>query len=414
MKKALSTVGIVAAGAMSIQTAQAQEKPWNISATVRGFYDDNINTTPGTVTLPKQSSYGFELKPEASYIYNTGQLEAEISYAYSMKYYENRSNSADHRHQFGGDVTYQLNPRARISFSEEFVIGQESEVLDPSGVFTTRTAGNNVRNSASISALYEMTRRLATEVSYSNYMIDYEPDGPVSRSALLDRMEHRLGVDLRWEALETTIAVLGYNFSVRDQTSDDPLSVAPLVTPDARDSRAHYVYLGADHEFSPNLRASARVGVQYTEYPNLRGQVGAVDDDTLSPYADANVTYSFSENGSVQVGVSHDRVQSDLFALAAGAPTLDAQRTRLYGAISYAITPRLKANVNGELHNSNYQLGAADSTNDLAFISAVNLEYEICQNFAALAGYAYDRLDSDTANRSFTRNRVFLGFKASF
>ena len=52
MKKIVASVGLVALGASALQTASAQalvgpdaSKPWSVSATIRGFYDDN----PGTV-----------------------------------------------------------------------------------------------------------------------------------------------------------------------------------------------------------------------------------------------------------------------------------------------------------------------------------------------------------------------------
>ena len=414
MKKALSTAGIVAAGALTVQTAQAQDKPWSVSATIRGFYDDNINTTPTGAVPGKQESYGFELRPEAAYEYNTGQFEAEINYAYSMKYYENRSNSADHRHNFGGKASYKFSPRLTVDVSEEFVIGQESEILDPTGAFTTRSAGNNVRNSASIGALYEMTRQLAVDFSYSNYFIDYAQTGVASRSALLDRMEHRVGADLRWNATETTVGLVGYSFGVRDQTSNDSLSLAPLVTPNARDSRSHYVYLGAEHEFSAKLQGSVRAGLQYTEFPNLRTVAAAADDDTVNPYADANINYNFAERANIQLGVSHDRTQTDLFGIAAGAPTLDAESTRLYSNVSYGFTAKITGSLNAQLQHNSFNGGASNNTKDLTVLFGANLDYDITDYLTAQAGYAYDRLDSDTALRSFTRNRVYLGLKATF
>ncbi len=414
MKKALSTAGIVAAGALTVQTAQAQDKPWSVSATIRGFYDDNINTTPTGVVPGKQESYGFELRPEAAYEYNTGQFEAEINYAYSMKYYENRSNSADHRHNFGGSASYKFSPRLTVDVSEEFVIGQESEILDPTGAFTTRSAGNNIRNSASIGALYEMTRQLAVDFSYSNYFIDYAQTGTASRSALLDRMEHRVGADLRWNATETTVGLVGYSFSVRDQTSKDALSLAPLVTPNARDSRSHYVYLGAEHEFSAKLQGSVRAGLQYTEFPNLRSVAAAADDDAVNPYADANINYNFAERANVQLGVSHDRAQTDLFGIAAGSPTLDAESTRLYSNVSYGFTAKITGSLNAQLQHNSFNGGASNNTKDLTVLFGANLDYNITEYLTAQAGYAYDRLDSDTALRSFTRNRVYLGLKAAF
>lgn len=410
MKKVLLTVGAVAAGVLFVQTVQAQDKPWSVSATVRGFYDDNINTTPSGGVPGKQESFGFEIAPEAELIYNTGQLEVSLEYLYSMKYYDDRANSADHRHRFGAGVQYQLSPRASITLKEEFVVAQESEILDPTGVFTTRSSGNNIRNSIDLSALYEMTRLLATEVSYSNNYISYDDSGVSSRSALLDRIEHRIGGNLRWEVATTTIALVGYDFGVKDQTSNDAL--IGTTSASVRDNRSHYGYVGVDHDFSPKIHASLRTGVQYTEYPNLPA---GVDDTAVNPYADGNISYDFRKDSTIQLGVRHDRSQTDLFALDATLlPTLDAETTTAYGAITYGFTAKIKGSVNSQLQYSTFERGAADSSNDLFLLVGANLNYEFNEFFSALAGYSYDRLDSDQVLRSFTRNRVYLGFRATY
>jgi hypothetical protein len=48
------------------------------------------------------------------------------------------------------------------------------------------------------------------------------------------------------------------------------------------------------------------------------------------------------------------------------------------------------------------------------FLVGLNLTYEINRFLAAEAGYNYDRLDSDLGFRSFTRNRVYVGLRASY
>src|SRR5262249_45623385 len=64
MKKIVASVGLVALGASGVQTAFAQDfsadnsKPWSISATLRGFYDDNVNTWPNNQPLPNGFSRG--------------------------------------------------------------------------------------------------------------------------------------------------------------------------------------------------------------------------------------------------------------------------------------------------------------------------------------------------------------------
>ena len=450
MRKPLIFAGLLSAGVLFVQTSEAQtvlnnltfgqetidlknvppDKNWKIEASVKGFYDDNINTTPSGAP-GKTASWGMEMAPSGVVGINTGQLEAAIGYGYNMKYYENRSNSADHRHLAGGMVAYELSPRARIEAMNFFVVGQESDVLDPSGTFTTRVNGDNMRNLAGIGGFYELTRLLSLDVGYANYFVDYDNDGFAgSRSALLDRMEHRSSVELQWQPTDTTTGLVGYRFNVTDQTGDDPLAVlvGGNITPDSRDSRSHSPYLGVQHRFSARLSGAVRAGVQFVEFPNLARVVAAAapaapapDTDLISPYAMANLAYSIGEGGSINMGASYDRSPTDLFALDANsAPTRDAGRAKVFSGISYQFTPRITGRVNAEFHHVKYNGGAGDDTVDLVFLGGGGLEYLIIKNASVFeevsleASYAFDRLDSDTTLRGFSRHRVYLGLNAAF
>ena len=67
MKKVIASAGLVAIGAVSLQTnahvdmSANSDKNWTVSGTLRGFYDDNYNTVPNG--NGKIGSAGFELMP---------------------------------------------------------------------------------------------------------------------------------------------------------------------------------------------------------------------------------------------------------------------------------------------------------------------------------------------------------------
>jgi outer membrane scaffolding protein for murein synthesis (MipA/OmpV family) len=44
----------------------------------------------------------------------------------------------------------------------------------------------------------------------------------------------------------------------------------------------------------------------------------------------------------------------------------------------------------------------------------LNLEYRFNPNWSTEVGYNFDRLDSDLRDRSFTRNRVYAGVRATY
>jgi len=412
MKLLFTTAGVLAVGAMGIHDAQAQSKPWSVSATLRGFYDSNYATAPSNPppgSPPAQHSFGIDFSPSASYSLAADQSSLALKYTYGLRYYEDRVNSADHSHQADVLLKHEFSPRCKISADESFVIAQEAALLDPSvsAVTPLRSNGNNIRNAASVTLENEWTRLLGTEFAYSNTFYDYEQTGVGSRSALLDRVEHLIRADLRWSALQTTTVIFGYQFGITDQTSKDLLFAAGPA-PDSRDRRSHYAYVGADHYMTEQLSFHPRVGVQYTEYPNA---LPGVPDSQTSPYADFSVSYKYAEDCSAQLGVKHNRTQTDVTL-----GTLDAETTAVYGSINHQFTAKISGSVIAQYQRSEFNGGAAGAANqtDQLGLLGVNVAYAINEFLTAEAGYNYDRLSSDIPNRSFTRNRAYVGIRATY
>ena len=71
MKKIVASVGLVALGASGLYSApipgltEEGGKNWSVAATLRGFYDDNINTAPSGPD--KQDTFGIEINPSVNY-----------------------------------------------------------------------------------------------------------------------------------------------------------------------------------------------------------------------------------------------------------------------------------------------------------------------------------------------------------
>jgi hypothetical protein len=423
MRNCLKVTGYLAVGMFGVQAAhgQADSKPWSVSAAVRGFYDDNYATAPSTPApgqAPKQNSYGVEFIPSAGFRWRAPNelTDFKADYIYSLRYYEDRVNSADHSHQIDLGADHKFgSERYRASFRESFVAAQEAQLLDPAIVATPlRSNGDNIRNLVSLNFQAKLTDIVGVDLGYSNSYYDYEATGPGSRSALLDRVEHLANVNARWQFRPTTVGLVGYQFGVTDQTSTDSLSGLGAFSPSLRDSRSHYVYLGADHAFSQKWDASARLGVQHTEYPNV---VAPLNDSSTGPYADVSTSYSYAEDCTVHAGVRHTRTQTDVAlqaAALAASTTLDAETTAIYGHVNHKFTAKLRGHALVQFQTSGFDSGGANNQRDDFFISGLNLTYEINKFLTAEAGYNYDRLNSDLSNRSFTRNRAYLGIRAKY
>lgn len=444
MNKITATVGLVALGAASIQAqnlapaagTQEATKPWSISATLRGFYDDNYSTAPKQL---ERDSLGFEVSPSASLNLIRDQTALGLSYAYSARWYEDRDSidedAWDHSHQINGKLSHAFTPRFKIDLSDSFVISQEPEIIDTrSGPATAflRSEGDNMRNHALASFSAGITENLTAVIGYGNEYFDYDDEGFNSRSAHLDRMEHLGSLNLRAVVLPKTVVVGGYNYEVVDYNSDDRIGLPGLsYQAEERNSTSHYLYAGVDQGISPTLNLSARLGAQYTEYDDLneisaiyRALGQEVEEDRWSPYVDVNATWVYQPGSYAQLGVRHQRSQSDVGFMLTPAgefiPNIDAQSTGVYGSVSHRIFGAFIASAIASYQHNEYDPEGFDSFGEDYFAAGINLTYELNSFLALEAGYNYDWLDSDVDEapgpdtRSFKRNRVYVGIRGTY
>jgi hypothetical protein len=421
MKKMITSASLVALGAAGVHAAYAPElspqqttKPWSVSASLRGFYDDNYNTAPRGL---RRDSFGIEVSPSAALNLQLEQTFIGLSYVYGMRWYEDRSrNSADHTHQANAKVSHAFTDRYRLDLGNSFVYAQEPTLVEPlAGIPLLRRAEQSaVRNYATSSLSVDLTEELSTVVGYSNTLVDYEQSGPGSYSALLDRMEHEPHISLRWRFVPTTIGVLGYQFQAVNHTSNSRLTPAlpaahPLNRPEVRDRFTHFAFLGIDHTFNHALSASVRGGAQFTSY-HENSPVG----DQVNPYVDANTTWTYLPDSYVTVGLRHTRTQTDVgFFGPILSPTMDAETTAVYGSLNHKFGP-VVASLMGQYQNSRFQGGFAHNQREDYFLTGINLAYEINPFLLAETGYNFDRIDSDLPFRTYTRNRVYVGLRATY
>jgi Putative beta-barrel porin 2 len=439
MKKIVASVGLVALGASGLQAVDQtaalnseSPRPWSISASLRGFYDDNINSSP-----VKVQSWGFEVSPSAIASWHLEQSTITLAYVYSYKYYEKKINSTDHTdqsHIFNASFDHSFSERTKLTINESFVIGQEPDLLRAGNAFATytRMPGDNVRNFGSIVVEHQLTPVVGLEAGYANAFYKYADrtvtvdasGGPnngdfvASTAGVLNRLEHTAHLDSRWTIQPETIGVFGYQFKEVDFTADQPIAGGvttpiPVMSSD-RNFRTHYLYVGADHTFVPTLTGSVRVGGSYSDYYN-----DPSGSSTFSPYGQASLRWAFQPESFAEVGVSHDRNATDLVGLIAGSSnfTLDSETTLVYATVNHRFTqisPKLLGTLTAQYSDAVYSGGAFNDQADRFLLVGLTFNYKFTDNFAAQLGYDFDKLDSDIVGRSFDRNRVFLGITASY
>ena len=165
MKKIFVSVGVVALGVAAVHAGSAaglsmggdNSKPWSVSATLRGFYDDNYATASND-SGNKHGSFGMSISPSVAFKFPMDQTTLGFRYTYGASWYQERTrlssdNSAwDQSHNFEGMLSHSFNERFSVDVMDSFVISQEPGLIDATGVntFPYRTAGDNIRNHGEI------------------------------------------------------------------------------------------------------------------------------------------------------------------------------------------------------------------------------------------------------------------------
>ena len=408
-------------------------KPWTVSATLRGFYDDNINTLPDNAQVGHRGSAGFQVNPSLQFSFPMEQTSISFGYDYSLKYYENRpqfnSDNYDQTHQFNAALSHSFSERYQLSVSDSFVIGQEPDMLRSGNTYTTfqRVSGDNLRNYGSIMFSAQLTPELGIETGYGNTYYSYAANIPIfdafghvvpggaSLAGLLDELDHLFHLDLRYQIQPQTVGIVGYQFRETDYIGDQPIGFDAfrnrVIVSEDRNARSHYGYVGLDHNFRTDLSGSFRVGARFTDYYN-----NPASQDDVGPYALASLRYNYLPESFLQFGVSYDYNASSQFSVDnAGNLTLNAQSVSVFGSITHRITPKLFGSITASFQNSTYNGGNLNNLEQQYYLVGLNLQYRFTPNFSTEVGYNFDDVKSDAGLQpGYDRNRVYVGITGSY
>ena len=440
MKKMVASVGLVALSASGLQAAldnmgvpSDSGRFWSISATLRGFYDDNINTLPNNYSMPagyERGSAGYEINPAIFLSVPLETTSIGLSYIYSFKYYENKplnqSEYYDMTHVLNAALNHAFSEQYQISVKDSFVIGQEPDILRAGNTYNTfqRIPGDNNRNYAVANLEAQFSRIYGIELGYANTLYNYSDQAygigtagfiSASNAGLLNEMDQTVHLDNRFQLAPQTIGIVGYQFRAVDYTADQPIGgniLVPgsLVMSDARNFYGHYVYIGVDHNFRPDLTGSFRAGGNYNDYYNSGGQ------NNLSPYALVSLRYTYLPESYLEVGYSYDFNTSANFSGVnqPGNLTLGAYSSSLYATLHHRITPKLHGSLYGQFQNNLYYGGLYNNDSQQYWVLGLQLEYTFNRYFSVQVGYDYDNVGGDIPNQNYDRNRVYVGVTASY
>jgi hypothetical protein len=437
MKKIVASVSLVAVGAAGLQAellpglTSESGKPWTLSATLRGFYDDNINTYPSDQPMPtgyKRASYGVEVSPDLEFNFLMEQTTLSFGYIYSYKYYQNRligsSGNDDNTQDIHAGLTHAFNERYNLSLRDSYVVGQEPDFLRAGNTFTTfqRYSGNNSRNYGTIDFSAQMTPDFTLDLGYANTFHAYSDEanpavtGVPSNAGLLNSLDNVVHLDGRYQLQPQTIGIVGVQFRETDYTGNQDIGGGQTypngqtIMSDNRNARSYYGYLGVDQNFRPDLTGSIRAGARYTDYYN-----DTSNQNEASPYAMASLKYTYLPESYLVVGGSYDYSPSSVapYANANGQINLSAQAGTIFASVVHRIMPKLYGSLQAQYQNSTYVGGSINGEDANFYLVGLNLTYKFTPNFSAEVGYNYDNLNSQVQG-SYDRNRVYIGITGSY
>jgi len=443
MRKIVTSVGLLAMGASVLHAAESSPlnqmqntKPWSIQATLNGFYDDNMNTSPAPGGI---ETTGFDISPSFKFGLPGEQTSFNLGYTFTARFYDkvpaNQTDKDSLTHVFDLNLSHAFSPSADMSLSEAFAMGQEPDLLsDPAA--TQRYEGDNIRNFAEINFNVAATDLLGFGFGYKNSLYDYDDAGVgttpagggagstvtrASSSGTLDRMEHLIRIDSNWKLSPSTIGVVGYNYSQTMYNGDEPIAgtigvpsglPGGEVDSDDRNSQGHTFYVGAKQVFSPTFSGYANVGAQYFTYYNSPN-----DDAQWSPYLQGGLTYALQEKTSLDAGISYSRQAANEVGPGGSDYVRDTENATLYGSLKHEIVSKLIGSANASATHAKYNGGGTgiDDEGYLFYQLGLDLAYEFNQYISGHVGYNYDKYDSTLPGpRDYDRNRVYAGVTVGF
>jgi hypothetical protein len=409
-------------------------KAWNVSASLRAFYDDNYSTAPN-----KKGSFGIEFSPSVSANFDLKQTDFGARYTYGLYWYEERQNLGqnplDQSHQVDLWLDHAFDERWKANVANTFAIGQEPELLGTSASQPFRVEGNNIANHFNTKLDTQWTRLFSTEIAYGNDFYDYQDNnagqlystqgGDPSLAGLLNRDENSGEVDLQWHVQPETMIFTGYSVDWTDYNANEAIGLIPGAGGGSpsdyyhskdRDLLENKVYVGVQHQITPNLGGMVRVGADYAD--NYNDNTPGQAQDSWSPYVDLSLTYTYLPGSYAQFGFTHDINATDVGTTtvngAGSALTQYEESSIIYASVNHRFTEKLTGTLIGQIIYSDFQGGASNAGADVDYTFGATLAYQINQFLSVDTGYNYDNLQSGIAGRGYNRNRVYLGLTASY
>lgn len=393
-----------------------------MSARLSGEYDDNINTT----STNTQAGFRSVANLVAQANLPLAQTFYRGRYQYQVYYTEEYpSQKLDQTHSFDALVSHTFSPRMVLNLNESFRRGIEPELVDvqAGSQVELRRRGDYLYNNTGADFGFNITRRLSAAVRGGWELWRYDlsiPTNIVTFStntstfvtnrvdigpAVNDRDLYRGSFEVLYSLTPRTFAGIGYELGVADYAQPG--------SNDTRNSVGHTGYFAFSHTVNPRLSLTGTAGMEFREF-------GDGSSDT-SPSIAAAVNYTISRDAVASVGFNYEIATTEVNQFR----SIDSATA--FARASYRFTPKFRANVDALYSFATFRnpnpnaVFPTDSSgapiipkDETSYRVGLSLYYNFTRWVSAFSTYSYERVDSDSPDREFKRNRVGLGVDLSY
>src|SRR4029077_3792330 len=267
-----------------------------LSGSLNGGYDDNVNLTP-------TGSPSWYANPTANlrYQFGSARLAMDLLAGGGITYCFDHPGGRDYDPlvYLNLSVAYKVTPRLTLNFSTSSSYQSQPELA--TALSSLNRLGNYFRSENHLSAHYRLSPRWSSVTGYSLSALEYES----SAASANDRLEQAFSEQLRYLWMPTTTVTGGYRISLDESQGAQGESTTQTLS------------IGPEQSFSPRFKASLQTGVQFRS-GNSGGQTSPYVETSLryelgSPVAASRVSgastyiiwgtsYSIEESGQQQGG----------------------------------------------------------------------------------------------------------------
>src|SRR2546421_3115711 len=360
--------------------------PVKIYATISGGYDDNVNTLQNN----KQGSAFTSGNMILDYTFGDPRLQIILNGGAGGTYYYEQVSGQNYDIDLKGAlaITYKSSPRLTLGSTLLAEYLTEPSFDAPGGLNSRN--GNYLYTTDKLFVGYDWSRRFSTKTSYTFEAYNYDNS---TVAVLSNRVSNTFGNEFHFQLVPTTSLVAEYRYDIvsyEDATLD---------------STTHFALGGIDHTFNPRLSASLRGGAEFRTYDQ--------DGDRTAPYFEGVVTYAHGKRTSVAWNTHYGLEEPEV----AGSQSRTTFRTGLQ--TKFNLTSRISSTIDLYYVHDDYHASTSGPIitqpfSENTFDGNLSVRYAISPLIGVQGGYHYTDINSDSALREYSRNRVFAGVSLTF